>query len=189
MWPSRKKLREIARRVLHTHDTPKRTALAFALGAGIAFCPLLGFHYLIGFILAFAFGLNRLAVFTGVTVNNPYTFVPITALCAQLGALMIGQGWLHLPVPEGADFLSLTAFWAYLEQLQPLLLPFYVGSTTLSVAVFTLTYFISLPVIKRLRQLHPVELLHRHRPPARTDPLAGPSSGQGGSAQRSRAIR
>ena len=40
-------------RLLHTHDSPRRTASAFALGVFFGFSPLLGLHAILG--VAFAF--------------------------------------------------------------------------------------------------------------------------------------
>ena len=52
--------------LLHAHDTPERTAAAFALGVFLGFSPLLGFHTGLGLILAFALKLNRVAVLLGI---------------------------------------------------------------------------------------------------------------------------
>ncbi|PYR60956.1 MAG: hypothetical protein DMF85_03510 [Acidobacteria bacterium] len=43
--------------LLHTHDTPQRTAAAYALGVFFGFSPLLGLHTVLG--LVFAFGSRR----------------------------------------------------------------------------------------------------------------------------------
>ena len=52
--------------LLHTHDTPRRTAAAFALGVFFGFSPFLGFHTILGIAFAFIFNLNRVAVILGV---------------------------------------------------------------------------------------------------------------------------
>jgi uncharacterized protein (DUF2062 family) len=38
--------------LLHTHDTPQRTAAAYALGVFFGFSPLLGLHTVLGVIVA-----------------------------------------------------------------------------------------------------------------------------------------
>ena len=54
MWhPTRRRLEQCAESLLHTHDTPERTALAFALGVTIGFSPLVGLHTILG--LAFTY--------------------------------------------------------------------------------------------------------------------------------------
>src|SRR5262249_50056764 len=52
--------------LLHIHDTPERTAAAFALGVFLGFSPFLGFHTILGIALAFLLNLNRVAVLLGV---------------------------------------------------------------------------------------------------------------------------
>ncbi len=39
--------------LLHTHDTPRRTAAAYALGVFFGFSPFLGLHTILGVALAF----------------------------------------------------------------------------------------------------------------------------------------
>ena len=61
MWDySRATLRRWAQSVLHTRDTPERTAMALGLGVAIGFSPFLGFRLAIGIAVAFLFNLNRL---------------------------------------------------------------------------------------------------------------------------------
>jgi uncharacterized protein (DUF2062 family) len=47
--------------LLHTHDTPKRTALAYAVGVFFGFSPFLGLHTVLGLVVAFALNLNRVS--------------------------------------------------------------------------------------------------------------------------------
>src|SRR5439155_1124216 len=78
------RLRSWLRFALHTDDTPPRAALAFALGVFIAWTPLLGLHTVLALGLAFALGLNRVAVLAGTFVNNPWTLVPIYRVSVYL---------------------------------------------------------------------------------------------------------
>ena len=58
--------------LLHTHDTPHRTALAYAVGVFFGFSPVLGLHTVLGLAIAFLFGLNRIAVVLGIYSNLPW---------------------------------------------------------------------------------------------------------------------
>ena len=58
--------------LLHTHDTPERTAAAYAVGVFFGFSPFLGLHTLLGLVVAFTFNLNRVAVLLGVYSNLPW---------------------------------------------------------------------------------------------------------------------
>ena len=58
--------------LLHTHDTPQRTAAAYAVGIFFGFSPMLGLHTVLGLAVAFAFNLNRVAVLLGIYSNLPW---------------------------------------------------------------------------------------------------------------------
>ena len=66
------------RRLLSLDDPPERTALAFSIGVFIAFSPFLGLHTVLATFVAFAFRFNKVAVYSGTFINNPFlTLVPI----------------------------------------------------------------------------------------------------------------
>ena len=112
--------------VLHLRESPHRTALAFALGAFIAFSPTYGMHTLSVIFCTWAFRLNFIAVMTGSLINNPWTVVPI------LGATFWTGFWL-LGTPQVASLtwhdLGLESLY---RQILPYALPFLVGGIVLS---------------------------------------------------------
>lgn len=63
--------------LLHTHDTPQRTAAAYAIGVFFGFSPFLGLHTVLGLCVAFALNLNRVAVLVGVYSNLPWILPPV----------------------------------------------------------------------------------------------------------------
>src|SRR5689334_7241973 len=75
--------------LLHTHDTPQRTAAAFALGVFLGFSPLLGFHTLLGLVFAFALSLNRVAVLLGIYSNLPWILPAYYSAATALGAAIL----------------------------------------------------------------------------------------------------
>ena len=89
-------IKEKLRQILHLGDSPRRTAVAFAVGVLIAFSPTYGLHTASVFFLTWAFRLNFLAVMAGNLVNNPWTFLPIIA-----GSMGVGL-WLD-PVGPAPD--------------------------------------------------------------------------------------
>ena len=147
--------RQRLRRLLAVDDPPERTALAFSVGVFIAFSPFLGLHTLMATVLAFAFRFNKIAIYTGTFINNPFlTLAPIIVASYALGALVMGR---PLALPEGAlDLLKephlLTAsYWRQLfEHLWDVVLPFSVGATLLSVVCSLAAY----PVTLRLLRAH-----------------------------------
>jgi uncharacterized protein (DUF2062 family) len=97
--------RKSLRRLLAIDDPPERTALAFSIGVFIAFSPFLGLHTILATILAVFFRLNKIAIYTGTFVNNPFlTLVPIILVSFAVGAFVMGR---PLSVPaEGLQLLK-----------------------------------------------------------------------------------
>ncbi|MGC4081585.1 MAG: DUF2062 domain-containing protein [Vicinamibacterales bacterium] len=75
--------------LLHVHDTPERTAAAYALGVFLGFSPFLGLHTIVAIALAFIFSLNRVAVLLGVYSNLPWILVPYYAFATAVGAFIL----------------------------------------------------------------------------------------------------
>ena len=80
------------RRLLAIDDPPERTALAFSIGVLIAFSPFLGLHTIMATLLAFLFRFNKIAIYTGTFVNNPFlTLVPIILASYAIGAFLLAS--------------------------------------------------------------------------------------------------
>src|SRR5438105_15901730 len=83
--------RSTSRRLLALDDPPERTALAFAIGVFIAFTPFLGLHTILATLIAFLFRFNKIAIYTGTFINNPFlTLVPIIFASYGRGARLLG---------------------------------------------------------------------------------------------------
>src|SRR6478736_3143471 len=82
--------------LLHTHDTPQRTAAAYALGVLFGFSPLLGLHTVLGLVFAFALNLNRVAVLLGIYSNLPWILPAYYTITTVVGAAI-----LRVEVPPG----------------------------------------------------------------------------------------
>jgi uncharacterized protein len=141
--------------LLHTHDTPQRTAIAYALGVFIGFSPLLGLHTVLGLILAFALSLNRVAVLVGVYSNLPWILVPYYTLTTWLGASVLG---LDVPpgviekLVDGLQHRSWTEFRTALMTLQPFLWAFTVGSSLGSIVLALVAYRVAFVMITSHRK-------------------------------------
>ncbi|HEX8069585.1 MAG TPA: DUF2062 domain-containing protein [Pyrinomonadaceae bacterium] len=141
------------RRLLALDDPPERTALAFAVGVFIAFSPFLGLHTIMATLVAFLFRFNKLAIYTGTFVNNPFvTLVPIILASYGVGARLLGRP-LALP-REGLELLKephlLTgAYWHELSRHGwDVLLPFTVGGLALSVVCSLIAYPVTLHLLR-----------------------------------------
>jgi uncharacterized protein len=134
-----KRIGEWLRFILHTDDTPRRAALAFAIGVFIAWTPAVGLHSLLALAIAFLFGLNRVAVLAGTFVNNPWTIVPIYYASAHLGSFIVGSE-VSMPRLEGKTWSHLYEF---LVQCRPWIVPLTTGTLILG----SLCALISFPVV------------------------------------------
>src|SRR5919106_6852960 len=93
------------RRLLAIDDPPERTALAFSIGVFIAFSPFLGLHTIAATLIAFLFRFNKIAIYAGTFLNNPFlTLVPIIIASYAIGAFVLGR---PLSIPdEGLELLK-----------------------------------------------------------------------------------
>jgi uncharacterized protein len=136
------------RRLFALEDTPERIALGFAVGVFISFSPLLGLHTVIGVLVAAAFGLNRVAVITGLWINNPWTMLPIYSVATYLGHKLMGFPGSALPQWHWHDILQLH-FWVQLFQHDQVLKPLFVGSMILALFAAGLAYAATLYWFRR----------------------------------------
>ncbi|MGB7925044.1 MAG: DUF2062 domain-containing protein [Pyrinomonadaceae bacterium] len=149
-------LRANLRRLLAIDDPPERTALAFSIGVFIAFSPFLGLHTIMATVLAFLFRFNKIAIYSGTFINNPFlTFIPIILASYAVGAFFMGKP-LGLPA-EGLALLKdphlLTGdYWRQLFlHSRDVLLPFAVGGMALSVVCSLAAYPLTLRWLRARR--------------------------------------
>jgi uncharacterized protein (DUF2062 family) len=149
--------------LLHTHDTPQRTAAAYALGVFLGFSPVLGLHTVLGLTCAFLLNLNRIAVLLGIYSNLPWLVPAYYSLATVAGAAI-----LRVDVPPGllkelTDALT-AASWGEVKRLMhaltPLMWAFTLGSTIGAVVLSAVAYRMSLSMIVAHRR----HLEHKHKP-------------------------
>ena len=147
-------LRATFRRLLAIDDPPERTALAFSIGVFIAFSPFLGLHTIMATAVAFLFRFNKIAIYTGTFINNPFlTLVPIIILSYAVGAFFLGR---PLAIPdEGVELLKnprlLSADYyqvLFVQSWWNIVWPFTVGATVLSVVCSLLAYPLTLRMLR-----------------------------------------
>ena len=76
--------------LLHTHDSPRRTALAYAVGVALGFSPFFGLHTVLALLVAFLFNLNRVAIVVGAYTNLPWFVAPYYTLTTVAAAEWLG---------------------------------------------------------------------------------------------------
>ena len=142
--------------LLHLHDTPQRTAAAFALGVFFSFSPFIGLQILASFALAFLLRLNRVAVFLGLNANLPWIVAPWYAATTLVAARLLG---VPLPSDFQAEIRALFAlglfsrgFWAQAGALlEPFLIPFLAGPTIGAALMGALAYLVTASILVRRR--------------------------------------
>ena len=138
------------RAIFTVKDSPRRIAAAFAMGVFMGISPFLGLHYIGAFFLAWLFRLNKLVAIVGVSVNNPWTIVPLSTFCVWIGAKMIGikqvlpeVDWENVSLMAIAKKMTdLDNFLYMVKQLMPLIKAFFAGSFLVCTLSALISYFI-----------------------------------------------
>ena len=142
--------------LLHTHDTPARTAAAYAVGVFFGFSPFLGLHTILGLGVAFALNLNRVAVLLGVYSNLPWILPAYYTVTTLAGALILGTD-VPADLLEALGAALAAGSWnemrTYAAKLAPLAWAYTLGSTLGAVILAIVAYRVSYVMI----------VTHRHR--------------------------
>ena len=149
--------RATIRRLLALDDPPERTALAFSIGVFIAFSPFLGLHTILATLLALLFRFNKVAIYAGTFVNNPFlTLVPIIAASYAIGAFALGRP-LRIPA-AGIELLKdphlLTAdyYRRLFRESWDIVWPFTIGGLVLSVVCSLVAYPVTSALLRAKRR-------------------------------------
>ena len=145
------------RRLLALDDPPERTALAFSIGVFIAFSPFLGLHTLLATLIAFLFRFNKIAIYSGTFINNPFlTLVPIIIASYAVGAFILGRP-LRIPA-SGIELLRhphllTTDYYRKLfQESWDIVWPFAIGGMTLSVVCSLIAYPVTSSLLRARRR-------------------------------------
>ena len=152
--------RDKFRSIFQIKEPPHRIALSFALGVFMGMSPLLGLHYIGGVLLAMLFRLNKLVAIIGISVNNPWTIVPISTFCVWIGAKLLGIKQVLPEVDWGSislssivmQFTSLENLTNLIKELWPLLAAFFAGSFLICTIAAIVSYFIMLELVNKYRK-------------------------------------
>ena len=136
--------------LLHTHDTPERTAAAYAVGVFFGFSPFLGLHTVLGLVVAFAFNLNRVAVLLGVYSNLPWILPAYYTLATLLGAFILRVDIPPRLLQDFRDALAAASwgeFRSLAKTLTPMLWAYALGSLIGALVLAVTAYRASLTMI------------------------------------------
>jgi uncharacterized protein (DUF2062 family) len=165
LWPDmtfRRVLKYYKQRVARLPGTPHSIAAGFAAGAAVSFTPFMGFHFLLGAIVAYFLRGNLVASALGTLVGNPWTFPFIWLIIYELGVTILPQK------EQAISFESLS--FAYLsDHIGDVLVPMILGGMILSLIVWPLFYF---PLVRMIEKFRKARLERRRRKWAKAKRMA-----------------
>ncbi|MEL6919850.1 MAG: DUF2062 domain-containing protein [Pseudomonadota bacterium] len=132
--------RYVIKRVMRIRATPYAIAMGVAAGTFASFTPLMGFHFILSFAIAWIGRGSLIAAALGTAVGNPLTFPLIWTSTHQLGSAILGSTSSENARNFGQVWVEngLAALW------EPFLKPMFVGGIPLgavfAVVLFTITY-------------------------------------------------
>jgi uncharacterized protein (DUF2062 family) len=106
--------------------------------------PLFGIQTVIGVAIAFRIKGNPLMAAAGTWISNPLTYLPIYAFNYRLGCILLGRPSVNL-------FTDVESLKSWLETGADVGVALMLGSFVMGVVFGTLSYFVSLPLIRRTR--------------------------------------
>lgn len=159
LWPRRSFGRSFAyykHRVLRLEASPHAIAAGVAAGAFASCTPLVGFHFLLSFVVAWMIGGSMIAAAFGTAVGNPLTFPFIWLSSFQLGQAILGRD-------EGAVSpleleLSFDLLWNSFATLWPTLKPMLLGGAIIGLVIGAILYVLTRSAVLVSRSLREARL-------------------------------
>ena len=163
VWPTRgfgRLFSYLAQRVMRMPGSSASIAVGLACGVAVSFTPFLGFHLLLGAMLAYLMRGNMIASGIGTIVGNPWTFPFIWVWIYQLGIWM-GVGGLQNNMAEleftalfGNIFSTVLALDMnyLLEVAWPVIGPMLAGAIPTALASWLMFYFLSAFALKSVHR-------------------------------------
>lgn len=174
IWPRmgfRRTGRYYAIRIKRLPGTPYSIACGFACGASVSFTPLIGFHFILAALVAWALRGNVIAAAIGTAVGNPWTFPFIWTGVYWLGTTMLGY-------ERGQELPAELSIGVIFEEPQAILLPMLAGGAPAAIVVWVLFYIPIRRVIanyqhhKRVRRLKRRQVLAEARKAREAEAIA-----------------
>jgi uncharacterized protein (DUF2062 family) len=181
VWPHtgwRRAFVYYVRRLTRLSGTPHNIAAGFACGLAISFTPLVGFHLLLGCLLALIVRGNFLSMVVGTLVGNPWTLPFMWLGGYEVGKLLLGAESLAVaPLSAFQDLIGQLAETAkaagplamlkvLAADLRAIGRPVLVGSIPLGIAAGLLTY---VPLVRVIAAYQEARRRRREQRRSRTE--------------------
>jgi len=161
-WPRHswsRSARYFSKRVLRLSGSPHAIAAGVAAGTFASFTPFIGFHFILGFVIAFLIGGNMVAAALGTAVGNPLTFPFIWASTHKVGGLILGTGASAMEPGE----LSANLLGKSFDAILPIVGPMVVGSVPLGVPAAVALYVLTFQSVRGFRILRQQRIAARRQ--------------------------
>jgi uncharacterized protein len=87
-----KKIKKKIHELSVEHKEPHQIALGLSIGTFISILPTPGFNVIIGLIILFLYPkLNKVGLFLGLAIWNPFTAIPIYLISLKIGSIIFGN--------------------------------------------------------------------------------------------------
>lgn len=163
-WPSmgpKRYAAYLARRTQRLRASPHAVAAGVASGAAVSIFPFIGFHFLLGFVLAFFTRGSMLAAAIGTALGNPVTFPFIFAATYNLGRLILpGDQRDAEALLAGTEMTDLMGdmFTDGLAGIWPVMQSMIVGAIPLSIITYLAIYAAVRTLVTRARARRAIRL-------------------------------
>ena len=138
--------------VVGVHERPERLAAAWALGLTIGFSPLMGLHTVLALLLALILRLNKVDVFLGTLVINPWTLPVYFPVAVFLGKRITGVRVPRFVLPRPEEVLHAAVWRQHAPWLRSVLLAWGAGATVLALIAGAITFVVLLQMIRLHRR-------------------------------------
>ncbi len=141
----RRKLRYLYLRFVRLQGSPEQLARGMASGVFAGSFPLFGFQILIGVAIATVLRGNRIMAAASTWISNPFTYLPIFAFNYQVGVWILGTS-------STKGFTDLDSLRGWADMGTEVSARLMLGSAVVGVVASLLSYYLGLPLIRRMRQ-------------------------------------
>jgi len=155
----------LRKRVMRLSASPHAIAAGVASGAAVSMFPLIGLHFILGFVLAFITRGNMIAAAIGTAWGNPLTFPFFFAAAYGVGDWLTGGGGVsagesdQLAATEAQ--LSNGLFADGFSAIWPTFSTMMIGGLPNAIIVYGIFYFLIRAVVTRFRAIRQARMAER----------------------------
>ncbi len=140
--------RYLIKRILRLSSTSHSIALGISIGVFASFTPLIGFHFIISFSLAYFMRANMIAAAIGTSVGNPFTFPIIWTSTFKLGQLFLKKNQSIDIINKFNYELKNQILQKSIDKILFLIKPMLIGAIPLGLISSIIVYIITYKIVK-----------------------------------------